>query len=362
MNRIYFFLLLIASTVSPVMSQTSSKLTATKASEYGLGYTLPLTAFEVSIAVEKTVSTPGEFYQYARKYLNAQPVQKASTEWHMTQAVVNPIAVADEEERYLATFKGGNGTFMMVSDENFPLSVNDDAYEATVDFTPVPEAVAPKPTILQTPVAQQAVTPEMIQSKSSAKRAQLAAEKIYELRTNRSEIISGQADAMPSDGEAMKLALDQLAQQEEALTAMFLGTVQKSIEVRTFTVYLPDDGEPSRMIVARLSAVDGLVDATDLSGAPIYISITPVTRGELPVNEKGEAKTFPKGGVAYRIPGSARVCLSYDDRTLVEDEFDVAQYGVVFGLDPKLFTDKKSPSYLHFNPLTGSIRELGTAR
>ena len=180
MNRIYFFLLLIASTVSPVMSQTSSKLTATKASEYGLVYTLPLTAFEVSIAVEKTVSTPGEFYQYARKYLNAQPVQKASTEWHMTQAVVNPIAVADEEERYLATFKGGNGTFMMVSDENFPLSVNDDAYEATVDFTPVPEAVAPKPTILQTPVAQQAVTPEMIQSKSSAKRAQLAAEKIYE--------------------------------------------------------------------------------------------------------------------------------------------------------------------------------------
>ena len=67
MNRIYFFLLLIASTVSPVMSQTSSKLTATKASEYGLVYTLPLTAFEVSIAVEKTVSTPGEFYQYARK-------------------------------------------------------------------------------------------------------------------------------------------------------------------------------------------------------------------------------------------------------------------------------------------------------
>ncbi|WP_144487865.1 DUF4831 family protein, partial [Bacillus pumilus] len=77
-------------------------------------------------------------------------------------------------------------------------------------------------------------------------------------------------------------------------------TVQKSVEVRTYTVYLPDDGAVSRKVVARLSALDGLVDANDLSGAPIYISITPQTRGELPVNEKGITKTFPKGGVAYR--------------------------------------------------------------
>ena len=60
--------------------------------------------------------------------------------------------------------------------------------------------------------------------------------------TNRNEIISGQADAMPSDGAAMKLALDQLAGREEALTAMFLGTVQKSVEVRTYMVYVPEEG------------------------------------------------------------------------------------------------------------------------
>ena len=62
----------------------------------------------------------------------------------------------------------------------------------------LPEAKKARPTILQLPIARQAVTPEMIQSKSSAKRAELAAAKIYELRNMRSEIISGQADAMPS--------------------------------------------------------------------------------------------------------------------------------------------------------------------
>ncbi|MCM1077573.1 MAG: DUF4831 family protein [Bacteroides sp.] len=360
MKKFFIVLLLCVVAGLQMIAQTSSKLTATKASEYGLMYTLPLTAFEVTIAVEKTVKTPGEFYQYARKYLNSDPIMEPSASWRITEAVVNPIALADDDERYLATFKGGVGTFMIVSDENFPVAINDEGYQAEIDLAPLPEAVPAKPTILQTPVAQQAVTPEMIQSKSSAKKAELAAEKIYELRTNRSEIISGQADAMPSDGAAMKLALDQLSAQEEALTAMFLGTVQKSIEVRTYTVYIPEDGESSRMVVARLSAAEGLVDADDLTGDPIYISITPLTRGELPVNEKGETKTFPKGGVAYRIPGAAWVSISYEGETLAEKEFDVAQYGVVFGLDPGLFTNKREPAYLHYNPLTGAIRELGT--
>ena len=64
--------------------------------------------------------------------------------------------------------------------------------------------------------------------------------------------------------------------------------------------------------------------------------------------------------MAYRIPGTARVSVSYDGDNLAEGTFEVAQYGVVFGLDPALFTAKKSAAYLRFNPLTGSIRELGT--
>lgn len=343
-----------------ISAQQTTKFTASKANEYGLVYNLPLTAFEVTLAAEKTVSTPGEFYQYARKYLNTEAIITPATSWRIVGAAVRPIAVASESERYLVTLKGGNGAYLMLDDRGFPLSVNDDTYEPEVKLAPLPEAVEPEPTILELPVARQAVTPEMIQSKSQAKRAQLAADKIYELRSNRSEIIAGQADAMPSDGAAMKLALDQLSAQEEALTAMFVGTEQRSVQVRTFTVMLPDDGALSREVVARLSALDGLVDASDLSGDPIYVSVNPVTRGELPVDDKGQPKAFPKGGFAYRIPGTARVTVAFDGKTLAQDTFDVSQLGVVFGLDPALFTSKKAPSYLHLNPLTGAVREIGT--
>ncbi|MCM1139691.1 MAG: DUF4831 family protein [Muribaculum sp.] len=352
--------LMAAMAAAPTLfAQSTTKLTASKANEYGLIYTLPRTAFEVTIAAEKTMKTPGEFYQYSKKYLNAEPILKSSTTWKVIDGVVNPIAEADENEQYIVTLKGGQGTFIMIDDQNFPVSINDDSYKGEITVTPLPQAIAPEPTILQKPVAQQAVTPEMIQSKSSAKRAELAAAKIYELRANRNEIIAGQADAMPSDGAAMKLALEQISAQEEALTAMFLGTVQTSVEVRTFIVDVPDEDTPERKVVARISVLDGLVDANDLSGDPIYLTVKPVTKGTLPLNEKGEEKKFPKGGVAYRIPGSAEVTLSVDDKSLFQQKFDIAQYGVVFGLDPSVFTNKKAPSYLHFNPLTGSIRELG---
>ncbi len=360
MKKHLIILSLAALAVISATAQKTTKLTATKDNEYGLIYTLPLTEFKVTVAARKTVKTPGEFARYAEKYLADAPVLNPSVSYTITDVVVNPSAYADEDQRYLVTLKGSGSPSITITGSEFPVAVNDEEYTPETQLAALPAAVAPQPTILERPEAKRAVTPDMIQSKSSAKRAQLAAAKIYELRNVRNDIISGQADGMPSDGAAMKLALDQINSQEEALTAMFLGTEQTSVEVRTFTVPVPLEGQPTRSIFARLSQTAGLVSPDDLSGAPIYVSVTPLTTGELPLTDKGTPRTFPKGGLAYRIPGTAQVTVSYDNATLFDSTFEVAQYGVVFGLDPSLFTSKKSPSYLHFNPLTGSIRELGT--
>ncbi len=208
------------------------------------------------------------------------------------------------------------------------------------------------------------MTAEMQQSTSSAKRAELAAARIFELRQSRSEIISGTADNMPADGQAMQLALDNLAAQEAALTAMFVGTIQTSTQVETFTVTPPADiqGTQWETIVARLSSLSGIVDADDLTGAPIRLTLNITERGRLPENEKGETKRFPKGGLAYRIPGTAEITINFNGNRITSSTIDVAQYGVVFGLDPNLFTDKKAPAYAIFNPVTGAITELGTVK
>jgi hypothetical protein len=63
--------------------------------------------------------------------------------------------------------------------------------------------------------------------------------------------------------------------------------------------------------------------------------------------------------VAYCIPGSALVTISWDGKTVYSKELDMAQSGTVFSLDPTIFTSKKSPSFAIFDPATGAVKELG---
>lgn len=344
---------------SVLHAQNTQRLAATKANEYGLIYTLPMTKIDVTIEATKTVETPGEFFQYSKKYLNLDPIIEHHVSWSLKDVMITRSAVADESEKFLCRFKNGSGVFMMVTPESFPVSINDPDYNPALPPTANLRAVEAEPTILETDAARQAVTEDMLRAQSSAKRAELAAAKIYELRAQRNDIISGQAENMPGDGAAMKIALDNIDRQEKALTAMFVGTTSVSTEVRSFSYTPSAEDEKIHKVIARLSSLDGIVDANDLSGSPIYLDINVTRREELPVNEKGVVKTFPKEGFAYRIPGTADVSVKFDGRQVAFAAMPVAQFGVVFGIDPGLFTSKKAPAYLRLDPSTGAIVELG---
>lgn len=338
--------------------QTTQKLTATKASEYGLIYNLPRTVFDITIEAEKTLKQPGEYFKYAKKYLDAEnPISEVSQSWKVKSITITSRGVADSNERYLMQFKKGTSPFIIVNEENMPLAINTDKIPE-VEVVELPRSAAASPTPLETDAAQQVISQEMLQSQSSAKRAEIAAQQIYALRQSRTDLITGQAEQMPPDGQAMQLVLDNIGAQEAALTAMFIGTTQQSTEVKTFSIV--PDSVSTNQIVARLSVIDGIVASDDLSGDPIYVSVDIIEKGELPVNEKtGLTKQFPKGGVAYRIPGKATVAVEYNGNVVANQDFEVAQAGIVFGLDPTMFTDKKAPAYLIFEPATGGIKELG---
>lgn len=359
MKKITARLAALALALLPISApaQTSQKITAGKANEYGLIYSLPLTALDIYIQAELTEEHPGEFYNYARRHLgidNAVTKDKRSAQ--VTKVVIVPRGVADSEERYVAQFKNGTSAYITLTPDNIPLALNSEqVYKAAVPELPV----AGEPTLspLEGPAAQQAVTQEMARSASLSKKAELAAQRIFELRETRSDILSGQADNPPSDGAAMKLVLDNLSMQEAALTAMFAGVKTSRSVVEKYTI-LPDSAEISSKVIARLSAIDGLIDADNLAGAPLTLSLRILEAGELPVNEKGEVKTFPKGGVAYCVPGTALVEINYNGTTVASQEVTLAQLGVIFGLNPALFTDKKEPYKAVFDPATGAVVEL----
>lgn len=343
-------------------AQQTTKLSATKSNDYGIVYSLPQTALTVSLTAEGTVKTPGEFYQYAERYLGPQAarqaISKPSSDWVLTSAKISVKGVPQTSgDTYLMQFKSGSSVFLMVNSQGLPLALGTEVDEPA-------EAEEKSGTqnhhvnTMEGTAARYAMTEEMIQSSSVAKRASLAAAQIMELRQSRQDYLTGQADQMP-DGAALKIILDNINAQEEALTAMFLGTTQTRT-AETTVDFVPGDASLKDVVISRLSPLNGFVDADDLSGNPIYLSLSITDRGQLPLTEKGEQKKAPKNGITYCIPGSATASIDFGGKQFCTKSFPLAQAGVVYGLDPSLFTDKKAPAYVIFDTTTGGIRELGT--
>lgn len=144
-------------------------------------------------------------------------------------------------------------------------------------------------------------------SASTAKMAEVAAKQLYRIRESRLNLVTGEVDELPADGESFKLIIQQLDEQEAALTALFMGTTQTETIVKHFD-YIPVE-EVTNDIVFRISDLYGIVKPENLSGAPVYLSLKITEEGELPIDNKGNIKNA-KNAVAYAIPGKAEVILS----------------------------------------------------
>lgn len=344
-------------------AQTVQKFSGGKAGETGIAYNLPNTAIDITIETQLTVKKPGELYKYARRYFNiSDPITKESAQATVKSVVISSHGVSAPDQSYLLDFKAGKAPFMMLDQSGFPLAVNtENLYETNKPELPV--AVPAAPTPLEGQAARQALSEEIMQSQSTAKRAELVAAQIFALRQSRNDLITGQAEQMPPDGKAMELILNTINAQEAALMAMFTGTTQTWTNVNTIT-YTPDGSQDieTRRVIARVSPTQGLVAADDLSGAPVYMSLKVTERPEMPLNAKGQVIEIPKDGFIYCIPGKVDVTVTFDNRALAQTTLDMAQYGIKYGLKPNVFIDKKAPAYVTFDPATGAIVELGTAQ
>lgn len=336
-------------------AQSTQKFTAAKHNEYGLVYSLPVTHIKIIVEAEKTVCKAGPFYKYAKKYLGVDDIVTADSEtWTLKGVDMATFGVPDNDNRYLMQFKSGASPFLMMTEDGLPLSINE---ENVASSMPVKKAVEETASRLDNNSFAKSLPGELLASESTAKRAEIAAQMIYKIRESRTNYATGEADQMPPDGAALKLILDHLDEQEADLMALFCGTRSKGTVVKEFD-YIPMD-KVEKEVVFRVSDANGIVDKNDLGGAPATLALQIESRGQLPKDEKGNEKKLPKGAVMYRIPGRATVSISYEGATVCSKTFDVAQFGIDFGLDPNMFTDKKRPSFVKFYPETGAIKELG---
>lgn len=319
----------------------------------GVTYFLPKTALRFVVTAQKKVFTPGDLCEYANMYLRLPNVQQEKqVQWNIQKVEMMSYGVADTDKAYsIALNKRTVAPLVCLSRDGILLSIHTEQAETSL---PEPPQGKDAP---QRVNARDYMNQDILSAGSNAKIAELTAEKIYELRESYDALIKGEADNTPKDGAQLKLMLDQLKQQETALTSLFKGNTDESTEVFVIDVTPTECNE--KMILFRFSQQLGVVDNDDLAGEPVYLSLKNLHTIPAEVEDEKAAKKKSKmeQGVYYNVPERVAIKLFTARQELCKGECSMGQFGKVEILSNVLF-DKKATTQVTFYQQNGAIKQL----
>lgn len=314
----------------------------------GIAFFLPKTALEVNIIATKVEYTPGEYCQYANRYMRLNNIKgEAETHWEIKEINVKSVGVPDSTKAYIVKLKDREVLSNITLTSDGIIWAINDTPEATDDDD---DYELEKPQKHENP--RNYMTEEILSAGSTAKMAELTAKDIYNIRESKNLILRGQAETLPKDGASLKLIIDNLDKQEKVMMQLFSGIEDRTDKLFTFRIS-PDENLKNA-VVARFSIHNGVVDKDDLSGTPIYISVTSTS----PLaNAIDEYYRRPTNGVMFNMPGKGRVKVTYNGESQFDKELPVTQFGTYELLSSKIFT-LKSNARVIFNPATGQIVKI----
>jgi hypothetical protein len=151
--------------------------------------------------------------------------------------------------------------------------------------------------------------------------AKSAAEKIFELRRVRLELVCGDlGDGVY--GAGLESALREIESIEKSYMELFYG----KRDSRTFTrrIYVSIDPERKSQVVARFNADQGLLSSDNLSGDIVMVTIQP-SEMEYPASN-------PKGKATYRYANNATIVITLGQQVLNNRVLPVYEYGATVTL------------------------------
>lgn len=350
--RHFFASTLFFSAAVCVQAQTIVEEYAPGVTAEGITYFLPETHIRLVLTATRRVHSPGEYAFFAERYLgiNDAPTEKYE-EWTLDDIEIVPYGVPDKTKAFtIALNPKSSAPLVTLSPEGLLLAINAEADQP--DALP---ASSVRCISESTADAREYLTPDIIRASTLAKKAELTAQEIYDIRENRSLLAKGQADFNPTDGEQLKAMFRQLDASEKALLSMFIG--KERTEQHTMVVdYCPDKDNQEKLIF-RFSKYLGLVDNDDLAGEPYTLKIMNTTNFPDVAPDAKATKKKEKPDVRYCVPGRARLVILHNGEEITKADVSVAQYGRTEHLGGELF-NKNFNTQVLLNPVTGNIKNL----
>lgn len=214
--------------------------------------------------------------------------------------------------RYAQKFLGKRAS--LISYTSYDIVAADVAVAAAADYyapaapTTCSEEVRPGDVI--------AVDRSSTEEQSTENAAREAAERLYELRTTRQDIILGEyGDGVY--GAGLEAALREIDRLEREYTALFFGT--RTVTTTHHRIALQVSAESPNSVIARFNSEEGLLDKDNVAGDIVMVTITPSDMSY----PAGDAK----GQVAYRYANNATVVVSYASVPLTKRVLPIYEFG-----------------------------------
>lgn len=354
-----FTLVLVTFLLSGIFStnaQTNvTKLSATKTNDYGVEYVLPKTVLKINIEYSETTQKAGQYAKYAEKYLGikeADIITEDGVFYTLDKVNVEGVGVPDKDATYLIELKSrSTAPFIYVKENGLICTIN-------AEYTPEPEEQKTqlnrqeRNTVKIDP--QSIFTEEYLRAGSVSKMAEVLTKQIFRIRDSRNDILTGEAENVPRDGEGIRIVLANLEAQEKALMELFTGSSVSQKKQAQFE--LEPQSDIFQEVIFRFSKFGGVVDADDLSGSPVYINVNTIEKPEDISDSKKKQKE--EKSITYNVPAIAQVEVYFGTQNLFSSEIPICQFGKKQILATTLFEDRKAPVQVFFHPNTGGIKQI----
>jgi hypothetical protein len=351
--------LIMSAVFSQVQAQTHvEKVNALKSNDYGIQYVLPKTILKVNVEYNEIRQKSGIYAKYASLYLrtnDSEVITEDQTYYTLGAFSIIETSIPNKSQTYFISFKPKTiAPFVYLREDGVICSINGEYRPDGIDEekkAPVKERSSSLPDINP----QSIFTEEYLRAGSVGKMAEVAAKNIYKIRESRQDILTGEVDNVPKDGEAMKIILGNLAAQEKLWTELFTGSSETIKHTKQFSI--EPNSEISKEILFRFSKYLGIVGSDDLSGSPIYVNIKDLKSVE--ISEPDPKKKVKEAqSIVYNVPGKAEVEIYNGLNPIYSTTVNMTQFGTTQILATSLFEDKKAPVQVFFYPNTGAIKQI----
>lgn len=155
--------------------------------------------------------------------------------------------------------------------------------------------------------------------------AKRAAERIFELRAARQDILLGEyGDGVY--GAGLEAALREIERLEGEYLKLFYGT--RTVTTISHRYIMPVSADTPNNVIARFNSEEGLLAKDNVAGDIVMVSVTP--------SEMSYPASNPKGTVAYRYANNANVVVSFAQEVLARRVLPIFEFGeTVYFVMPK---------------------------